>query len=667
MKKILAACAVSFVAFSMFASGTASVYIDGRVAVAQDGDLPTGLFAKASSYLPGDNISITNPESGQSEELLVLGSLDSAGDAVLVLSKEAAEQLGVSPTTTLQVKLARRNGSYDKSVTGTALLSHSLIAATDTSSNVPNTSTNKGASDVLESILETIPEEDVISTTAEEASSPLEDEIIEESIPNEEVATLEENVAEDKEEVSAETEPVAEEGVDKDYLAYETIDEGDDTLEDVATETPVESEGEEVSSKTEETEKTTEALLAAKPKDKNAEAYNADLSALDYYEPGQPLKKIADSNDEDIEAEKVSTEIEEPLETSIAEGKQEIIPEEEVSNVGVGEEIGAIGSSVDDFVATSNDDMYGEEVSALEPEIVEIIEESEEIADVPSKEEEIAEVPAEVPTEEIFEEPVEPAIVPPTEEDLSKLEEDTKDDRTEEIAKAEEEDSDMPIMLIPGVSVEDTTPKEDSSSAEEEEVSPAIVLVPLDGHDSSTSDTDSKASGEATRYQRVILIPADPKAPPVTSKPKDKEASASGPSASSSSVSKEPSTLPATEPPARSTSSAEVSSVPPEAESAKTSSVAVNNPKDDLITKRTVNETQLQKGKYYVQVATLSDRDGLNKMLSKYSNYPMLAVPLSSGKGYKVMVGPMSVDEYGVVLERFKAFGYKDSFVKVIK
>ena len=42
-------------------------------------------------------------------------------------------------------------------------------------------------------------------------------------------------------------------------------------------------------------------------------------------------------------------------------------------------------------------------------------------------------------------------------------------------------------------------------------------------------------------------------------------------------------------------------------------------------------------------------------------------VPLSSGNGYQVLVGSLSMDEYGTVLNRFKSYGFKDAFVKKIR
>jgi len=42
-------------------------------------------------------------------------------------------------------------------------------------------------------------------------------------------------------------------------------------------------------------------------------------------------------------------------------------------------------------------------------------------------------------------------------------------------------------------------------------------------------------------------------------------------------------------------------------------------------------------------------------------------VPLSTGTAYQVLLGPLGRDEYGTVLERFKAKGFKDAFVRKIR
>ena len=48
-------------------------------------------------------------------------------------------------------------------------------------------------------------------------------------------------------------------------------------------------------------------------------------------------------------------------------------------------------------------------------------------------------------------------------------------------------------------------------------------------------------------------------------------------------------------------------------------------------------------------------------------NYPITISPNDAGTVNIILIGPLSVDEYATVLARFKAFGYKDAFVRKIK
>ena len=60
--------------------------------------------------------------------------------------------------------------------------------------------------------------------------------------------------------------------------------------------------------------------------------------------------------------------------------------------------------------------------------------------------------------------------------------------------------------------------------------------------------------------------------------------------------------------------------------------------------------------------------ENIKNLIEKYSSkYPMVLVESTNGVTYQVMVGPLSIDEYGSVLAKMKAHGYKDAFVKYIK
>lgn len=72
---------------------------------------------------------------------------------------------------------------------------------------------------------------------------------------------------------------------------------------------------------------------------------------------------------------------------------------------------------------------------------------------------------------------------------------------------------------------------------------------------------------------------------------------------------------------------------------------------------------ELASKKYYVQIAVYNKAENIEQIASKYADrYPITVV--QQGSKSPVLVGPLNVDEYGVVLERFKSYGFKDAFVK---
>lgn len=78
--------------------------------------------------------------------------------------------------------------------------------------------------------------------------------------------------------------------------------------------------------------------------------------------------------------------------------------------------------------------------------------------------------------------------------------------------------------------------------------------------------------------------------------------------------------------------------------------------------------SELKKGSYYIQIAVLRDENNVKDIINKYAkNYPVVLVPTSSGTARQVLIGPLTVDEYGTILARFKAYGFKDAFLRKIK
>lgn len=191
MKKILSLVFAVFTVATIFAAARPSV--DGRAVVCEEGEMPKGLFAKTIGYLPGDSVTVTNPANGTTVDVLVLGSIDSGEGVAILLSSEAAEKLLIKKDSNVQVKITRRTGSIDESVSGTAVL---------TEESEENVSEPEAEQNIAES------EENHDSVEFEEAETPVEENKISES---DSVITECETPVEDTETVEPEnTEPVEE-------------------------------------------------------------------------------------------------------------------------------------------------------------------------------------------------------------------------------------------------------------------------------------------------------------------------------------------------------------------------------------------------------------------------------------------------------------------------
>lgn len=76
----------------------------------------------------------------------------------------------------------------------------------------------------------------------------------------------------------------------------------------------------------------------------------------------------------------------------------------------------------------------------------------------------------------------------------------------------------------------------------------------------------------------------------------------------------------------------------------------------------------LQKGSYYLQIASVTKDESVMDIINKYgNNYPIVLVPSKTGNTKQIIIGPMNIDEYGAVTERFKSYGYKDCFIRKIR
>lgn len=127
MKKFLSG--ILFLLISVFIFADSSASVEGVIEVAGKDELPAGYFGKAAGYLPGDSVSITNPNTGITLQILNLGTLDASGGIAILISEESAKSLGIERNSGVKVKLAPRSGYFDDTVSGNAVLDEKTLPA----------------------------------------------------------------------------------------------------------------------------------------------------------------------------------------------------------------------------------------------------------------------------------------------------------------------------------------------------------------------------------------------------------------------------------------------------------------------------------------------------------------------------------------------------------
>lgn len=127
MKKFLSG--ILFLLISVFIFADSSASVEGVIEVAGKDELPAGYFGKAAGYLPGDSVSITNPNTGITLQILNLGTLDASGGIAILISEESAKSLGIERNSGVKVRLAPRSGYFDETVSGNAVLDEKTLPA----------------------------------------------------------------------------------------------------------------------------------------------------------------------------------------------------------------------------------------------------------------------------------------------------------------------------------------------------------------------------------------------------------------------------------------------------------------------------------------------------------------------------------------------------------
>ena len=693
MKRIFSNILLLVTATLLFAAARPS--LDGRAVVANKGEMPVGLFAKTVGYLPGDSVSVTNPTSGMTIEVLILGAIDPSEGIAILLSPEAAEKLGIKKDSNIQVKITKRTGQLDEAVTGQAILAHNdgtldEIPAATTDENKAEATTAPVADSgyAIEDHVDTADNFEADKKEIEN-TSPIEtkenDEVAQ--TPQEPVSAEDSDfgnlsyvVKDDTAIASTEAAPAAE-------VAPQTPAIAEASTEPAATEAPVEEAA--LEPVAEELPPDTAAPAAPVENTTSPVEETAAPSEQASTEPAASEPVATDTPVEEASLEPVNEELP-PAEATPAESTDiiETPAETKPAETTPVEETPAVEEPV------TSEPVEAEELPLDEPLPETVAPEAEKPAPEekattpePATDEPIASEPVEetAPAEPVEAEPVDetapaaevaPATVPEVEqtnpnEPEADLEEtkaapsDTTPVESEPIASEPVDESLEPLETVAPTetapTVESTpvaqtvAPTETAPVASSEPVEESIPAEePEPVEEATPAPVEDTSADEA--YKPIVLVPTESVAP------KAAETKVTNEITSIPEVSTEPEvvetpkvTVPITTPAANTISPAATTVAPTTNAPAEIKKHAVSSVSD------------LNKEKYYIQIASLANEDNIINLLKKYNKYPIILVPRTGANGYQVLVGPLTVDEYGTILEKFKAFGFKDAFIKKIK
>ncbi len=640
MKKSLCYVLIALLSCTVFALSV-NPSMDGRAVVADNGVFPPGgYYGKAPGYLPGDTVIVTNHTNGFSIDVLILGSYDAYEGIAILLSPEAAEKLQIVKGKDVYVKVQKKQPiPYEEAVATSRnkKITEKQAIDTDKDSSVLPGETEKLINDVVSSnktVTETedvIPYEDVESLD-ENTENPEIAENTEEvlsEVENPELAILEEQDNENKEELIPESESIITENPVAEEIPEESIE-----LADIEEET---------------------------------ELSENDIIVVENPEE-ETLEEVASTEDdmEVVSSEEVA-KLEETPEEEIVLAEPEEFVESELINSPVFEEVAEVEPKpTEEIVEVVEPELNENQVVLDEPQYEEY--NAEDVIEVPVDTEvaENTEIPEEIPVENIEE-------IPETEialEDVY-LEEDFSDEEIlipeEELALEDEEPATEEEITEPEILDTDVLEDEpelaildDSFGIDEAEKSVA----------ESPKDIFSMIVGENPDeeiLQDVVLEEADPKLPEaddlfdsmdnmvadIIIELEDSETTENTKEAEA-----DPNTEIAQVAVAEKKESVVNNKTPVEADEFKNTVSSFNDlPKVKQVKSKT----------YYIQIATVSKKENVAKMVEVHGQkYPVYVLQNSSNNMYQVLIGPLNDDEYALVLARFKQT-YKDAFLRVLK
>ena len=640
MKKSLCYVLIALLSCTVFALSV-NPSMDGRAVVADNGVFPPGgYYGRAPGYLPGDTVIVTNHTNGFSIDVLILGSYDAYEGIAILLSPEAAEKLQIIKGKDVYVKVQKKQPiPYEEAVATSRnkKITEKQAIDTDKDSSVLPGETEKLINDVVSSnktVTETedvIPYEDVESLD-ENTENPEIAENTEEvlsEVENPEVAILEEQDNDDKDELIPESESIITENPVAEEIPEESIE-----LADIEEET---------------------------------ELSENDIIVVENPEE-ETLEEVASTEDdmEVVSSEEVA-KLEETPEEEIVLAEPEEFVESELINSPVFEEVAEVEPKpTEEIVEVVEPEFNENQVVLDEPQYEEY--NAEDVIELPENTEvaENTEIPEEIPVENIEE-------IPETEialEDVY-LEEDFSDEEIlipeEELALEDEEPATEEEITEPEILDTDVLEDEpelaildDSFGIDEAEKSVA----------ESPKDIFSMIVGENPDeeiLQDVVLEEADPKLPEaddlfdsmdnmvadIIIELEDSETTENTKEAEA-----DPNTEIAQVAVAEKKESVVNNKTPVEADEFKNT---VSNFNDLPKVKQVKSKT------YYVQIATVSSKDYVNNIYDIHGKkYPVYVIKNPSSSMYQVLIGPLNDDEYALVLARFKQT-YEDAFLRVLK
>lgn len=620
MKKNLVFLAAAFFCGALFTSFSPS--LDGRAVVADEGVLPKGIFAKTVGYLPGDSISVTNLLNKSTVEVLVIGAIDPSEGVAILLSPEAAKLLGLEKGADSVVKITKRSGQLDEAVAGTAVIGGNGVQDAE-QEDAEMTAEAESEEENAESTGAAEDSEEESGTANAEAQ---EAEAQEASLPSESGALT----------ANAEhTEPAASPEPEK--TPVERTEGAAAPAGPVAKDADAERYSPQRSSARAEPEKVyadslpengASAAKRERPIDDGAAPYEviADERLPDTsgtYQPPAAEKKSSPYSrlervDEHLPPEHLPDDTK-PL----ASGKNAQKPSRRAEKI----QDDFADSTVSVPAERKNSSMQDEQ-KTFEPA------DGERIADEnagQARGDEVSPVTAE-PEEAACDD--DSAL--PFEEAL-----------TERGMPERFEMETPPDEIAPEPIKEDSALSEFETSAEQPAASEP---------ERKSKSADKKSSGAD---DDITLVPTGMNPPPKRSGKAEEDAVKKAQTPSLTPVEK--------------TSAPDLSSDPAItgllADDAMPPEPAASAANSGALAKNTVPTLkELERGKYYVQIGVFKDDGNIKSIFDKYqSEYPITIVPLSSGSAKQVLIGPLGVDEYGTVLNRFKSYGFKDAFLRKIR